>query len=130
VTGSPKLDDVLIFAVYLALIAAFLIFLKKGLGISLDVKGLLLELRHLVGLRPTPEALDGLSMVLLSLLELFVIAGILIAPWREAALWLLGKPEGQAIPLLSVLGLLLGLWVAAMIVSQVVCVVFQNRRRN
>ena len=126
-TGNHRLDDVIVFAVYLVVIAAFLILLKRSLGITLDLQALLRELKDLLTVRVTPEALDGISIILITVLELLVVIGLLVAPWREAALWLLGREEGTPVPTLAMIGVLFGFWVLAMVVSQVVCVAYRNR---
>lgn len=127
---SSRIEDLTVFAAYLAIILLFIWLLRQFLGLPITLAGFFNEVRALARLEITPEALNGAGIVMISVLELVILGGLLSAPWRTAALWLIGarSPDStEQPPLLAVAGMLLGIWAVVMIASQVFCIVHRRR---
>ena len=117
------LKDPFVFGIDLLLIACFLIFLKKYFGIELQPKKFIQELRKLLTLKPSPETINALGLVLLALLAALVLLAIFTQGLRAFVYVLLGSnPEAlPSIPFFAMFSFLLGIFCLAIICSQVYC---------
>lgn len=123
-----RLLDLLIFAIQLALIAAFLLVLKRSLGIELRLGDFFREVRKLLILEVSPEALNALALVFLGLFSLLMIGAMIVGGWRDMAYFLLGANRDSTpwLPVFTVFGMLSALWIVAM----VLCFQFCAGRRD
>jgi hypothetical protein len=112
--------DLAIFMIELIIIVGFVVFLKRSLGINIDIPVLTREFRELLSLRITIELLNALFMIGLILLSLLMIFATIIASWRKLAYFLLGS-DVETIPALTMFVILLGVWLLAFILSISFC---------
>ena len=110
-------------AIILCLIAAFVIFLAKYLGIKLDLAIFIQELRELVSLKITPESLNAMLMALFSIIALFMIFSSMVAGWRRLVYFLLNfDPDSlQVISVFTLFLVILGIWSFLAIFSMCFC---------
>ena len=119
-----ELRGALVFGVYLALIAGFLLFLKMVFGIKLDLLAFLREVRLLLKLQIVPEALNALYMLVFMILALIMIGAVQMEGGRRFVQYLLGGVPNAPpqIPAFVLFMILLALFVLVMVCSQVFCV--------
>jgi hypothetical protein len=126
---SPWLLDKLNFAVNLALILLFIILLKKGIGVKIELDKFIQELRLLKQGRVTPDSLNGVGMVGLFIILVVMMILISIAPWRDVALSMVSSSPSSTpgSPPFTFFGFLLTVWVIGMVGSQYLCVQYRKR---
>jgi len=121
-----QLVDRLMFGVTLALIAAFILVLKKGLRVEISFEQFVEELRAIAEGRWTREALNALAMIISFIMSLFVFIAIFVSAWRGLAYTLLGAdPQSvPVIPPLTAFGMVFGSW----FLMVVLCFVYTARK--